>query len=430
MQAQQRLQGWLGQRIYYGWVVVGVTALTLLVSAGVRGAPGVLINPLEDDFAWSRASISFAVSIGLLLYGLAGPMAGAMMDRFGPKRLMIVGITVVAISTSASMAMSSFWQFTLLWGILGGLGTGIAAVVLGATVANRWFTNRRGLVMGIFGASTSVGQLSFVPVLMWLVTTTGWRGAVALLAISTALLIVPILLLMRDSPAEIGLRASGEQVSAPAEQSAPSGPGVILRAGRTPEFWLLAGSFFICGATSNGLIGTHFIPHSTDIGISEVTAASALGVMGAMNFVGTLASGWLTDRYDPRRLLAFYYILRGCSLLLLPFVDSFIGLMIFATFFGLDYIATVPPTSTLAADIFGRRNVGTIFGWIFAAHQLGAASAAWLGGIARDTLGDYQVSFLAAGALAITGGLMALRVNRYARPSLDRVIPQPSPAAS
>jgi len=424
------MQDWLGKRIYYGWVVVGVTALTLLVSSGVRGAPSVLINPLEDDFAWSRSSISFAVSIGLLLYGFAGPLAGALMDRFGPRRLMLAGIALVTAATAVSVAMSALWQFILLWGILGGFGTGIAAVVLGATVANRWFVNRRGMVMGIFGAATSAGMLVFVPLLMWLANSIGWRGAVTVLAVCVGLLLLPIALLMRDSPAEIGLRASGELVAPPAEQSAPAGPGVVLRAVRVPEFWLLAGSFFVCGATSNGLIGTHLIPHSTDLGISEVTAATALGLMGAMNFVGTLASGWLTDRHDPRRLLAYYYTFRGCSLLLLPFVDSFLGLMIFATFFGLDYIATVPPTAALAADIFGRRNIGTIFGWIFAAHQLGAAMAAWLGGIARDTLGDYQVSFIAAGALALTGGLMALRINRDVRPSLDPAIPHALPASS
>lgn len=419
-----RLQAWLGKRIYYGWVVVGITALTLLVSSGVRGAPGVLINPLEDDFAWSRGAISFAVSIGLLLYGLAGPLAGALMDRFGPRRLMLAGITLVTAATATSVAMNALWQFTVLWGILGGFGTGIAAVVLGATVANRWFVNRRGLVMGIFGAATSAGMLVFVPLLMWLVSVSGWRGAIAVLAVCAGLLLIPVALLMRDSPADVGLRMSGELTAPAAEHPSPSGPGVILRAARVPEFWLLAGSFFACGATSNGLIGTHFIPYSTDMGISGVTAATALGLMGAMNFVGTLTSGWLTDRYDPRRLLAYYYTFRGFSLLLLPFVDSLLGLLVFATFFGLDYIATVPPTAALSADIFGRRNVGTIFGWIFASHQLGAASAAWLGGIARDALGSYQMSFIAAGVLALTGGLMALRINREARPALERTVPR------
>lgn len=417
MQAQ--IQAWLGKRIYYGWVVVGITALTLLISSGVRGAPAVLINPLEDDFGWSRASISFAVSIGLLLFGLAGPLAGALMDRFGPRRLMLVGMAIVTAATAASVAMDALWQFTLLWGIFGGFGTGIAAVVLGATVANRWFVTRRGLVMGIFGAATSVGLLVFAPLMMWLVGSMGWRGAIAVLAVCSGLVLIPIALLMRDSPAEIGLRASGELVAPDAEQSVPSGPGVVLRAARVPEFWLLAGSFFLCGATSSGLIGTHFIAYSTDRGVSDVTAATALGLMGAMNFVGTLASGWLTDRYDPRRLLACYYVYRGATLLLLPFVDSSLALLFFATFFGLDYIATVVPTAALAADIFGRRNVGTIFGWVFAAHQLGAALAAWLGGIARDTLGDYQVAFITGGALALLGGLMALRIDRAARPALE-----------
>ena len=423
--------------IHYGWIVVAVTAATLLVSAGVRSLPGVLIYPLESDLGWTRPAISAAVSIGLLLYGLAGPFAGRLMDRFGPRLLMLAGLTLFGLATAASAAMTQLWQLNLLWGVASGIGTGMAAAVLGATVANRWFVARRGLVLGAFGAATSAGQLIFVPLLMWLVVHVGWRGSSLLMGAVALLVLVPIFLLMKDEPADVGLRPYGsapEPLSpatvALAGRAAPAAvatqaPGVMTRAVRTPEFWLLAGSFFVCGATSNGLIGTHLIPHSIDHGIPEVTAASALALMGAMNFLGTLGSGWLTDRFDPRRLLATYYTLRGLSLFVLPFATDFSGLAIFAVVFGLDYIATVPPTSALAADIFGRRNVGTVFGWVFFAHQFGAALAAYLGGLARATMGDYTFAFLTAGVVAVMGGLMALCVRRQAPVTL---IPALAPA--
>ena len=369
----------LRERLYYGWVVVAVVFLALLVSAGVRAAPAVLINPLETELGWGRAAISFAASVGLLLYGLSGPVAGWLMDRFGPTRITLVGLALIGGSTLAGAAMTELWQLNLFWGVLSGVGTGIVAPVLGATVANRWFAERRGLVLGVFGAAASAGQLISVPALMWLVVAVGWREGTVYLAVVALLVLAPVLLLMRDDPSRLGLRPYGapkgeisaEKSPAPEPGTAAKAPvetregGVLSRAFKTPEFWLLSGSFFICGASSNGIIGVHFVPHSIDHGIPEVTAASALALMGAMNFVGTIASGWLTDRYDPRRLLAVYYSLRGLSLLFLPFVTDFSGLAIFAIFFGLDYIATVPPTVALVADRFGRLNVGAVFGWVF-----------------------------------------------------------------
>ncbi len=422
----------LGGRLYYGWVVVAVVFLALLVSAGVRAAPAVLINPLETELGWSRAAISFAVSVGLLLYGLSGPVAGWLMDRFGPTRLTLVGLAVIGGSTLAGAAMTELWQLNLFWGVLSGVGTGVVAPVLGATVANRWFVERRGLVLGVFGAAASAGQLVSVPALMWLVVVAGWREGTVLLAVAVFLILVPVLLFMRDDPTRLGLRPYGareseergtaaEESPAPEPGTAAEAPaeargGAVSRALRTPEFWLLSGSFFICGASSNGIIGVHFLPHSIDHGIPEVTAASVLALMGAMNFVGTIASGWLTDRYDPRKLLAVYYSLRGLSLLLLPFVTEFAGLAVFAVFFGLDYIATVPPTVALVADRFGRMNVGAVFGWVFFSHQVGAALASYLGGVARDSLGDYTAAFLAAGILAILAALMASRITREPLP--------------
>jgi sugar phosphate permease len=400
--------------LHYAWIVVALTALTLLISSGVRSAPGVMLLPFQDEFGWSRAAISFAVSIGLVLFGLAGPFTGALMDRHGPRLLMLIGIALIAASTAAGALMTSLWQLNLFWGALSGIGTGMVASVLGATVANRWFVARRGLVLGIFGASTSAGQLVFIPLLMGMVVAAGWRPSAWLLAGLAAALLLPVALLMRNDPADLGLRPYGADGQAPIAPAARPAGGIMRSAVRTPEFWLLSATFFICGATSNGLIGTHLIPHAIDHGIAEVTAAGVLALMGTMNFVGTIASGWLTDRYNPRVLLACYYGFRGLSLLLLPFVSDPIGLSIFAILFGLDYIATVPPTSALVADIFGRRNVGTVFGWVFCAHQFGAAIAAWMGGIARDTLGDYLVAFLAAGILAVTAAGLSLRIGRGA----------------
>ncbi|MHB1133566.1 MAG: MFS transporter [Chloroflexota bacterium] len=397
------------RRFYYGWVVVGVTALALLISAGVRSAPSVLVHPLETEFGWSRAAIAFAISLGLLLYGLAGPLSGSLIDRYGPKPLLLGGLALSALSMGAAATLSQLWQLNLFLGILGGLGTGAAASVLGAAVANRWFVARRGLVMGLFGAAASAGQLIFIPALMFLVVTLGWRGSVALLAVAAGLALLPALFFMRNDPADLGLRPYGAGAAASVE--AGSDEGVLRRAVRAPAFWLLSGSFFICGATSSGLIGTHLIPHAIDHGVAEVTAAGVLGLMGTMNFIGTLGSGWLTDRLPPHLLLVGYYGFRSLSLFLLPFVGDAAGLSVFAVIYGLDFMATVPPTSALAADLFGRRHVGTVFGWIFFSHQVGAALAAWLGGLVHDALGDYGAAFLAAGLLAVTAALLSLRLG-------------------
>jgi sugar phosphate permease len=407
----------ISRRLHYGWVVVAVTALTLIISAGVRSAPGVMVVPLEQDLHWSRAAISLAVSIGLLCYGLTAPLSGSIMDRFGPRWVMVAGLAIMGVSMIASARMTEQWQLNLFWGALSGVGTGIVALVLGAAVAARWFVARRGLITGVFGASTSAGQLIFYPLLVWLVGTLGWRGSIMILAAVALVLLVPVLLLMRNRPTDVGQQPYGatstvaEAIVEPAERQ-----GIMRRAIAMPAFWLLTITFFICGATSNGLIGTHFIPHVGDHGISPNIAAGLLAIMGAMNFVGTIGSGWLTDRYNPRRLLAWYYGFRGLSLLLLPFVTSYTGLTAFAILFGLDYIATVPPTTALVADTFGHKHVGTVFGWIFCAHQIGAAMAAWLGGVAHDLLGHYGTAFLVAGILAIAAAALSLRIGRVPVP--------------
>jgi predicted MFS family arabinose efflux permease len=405
--------------LFYGWIVVGVTVVALLVSAGIRAAPGVLIVPLELDMGWSRTLIATAVSVGLLLFGFAGPLAGLLVDRLGPRAVMLAGLLLMVASMVASALMQSVWQMLLFWGAVSGLATGLVGAVMGTAVANRWFYARRGLVLGIFGAATSAGQLIFLPTIVKLTELIGWRGATYLLAGLAALMLPLIFLLMRDRPADVGALPYGLSEPPPAAASRPSGIAVMGAALRSPTFWLLTGTFFICGTSSNGIIGTHFVPHAVDHGISQTVAAGTLALMGLMNFVGTLGSGYLTDRYDPRVLLACYYGFRGLSLLLLPFVSEPLGLAVFAVLFGLDYIATVPPTSALVADTFGRANAGTVFGWVFCAHQIGAALAAWLGGVTRDLTGDYGLAFILAGVLAITATGLSLGIRREPAPALQ-----------
>jgi MFS family permease len=404
--------------LFYGWVVVGVTVVALLVSAGIRAAPGVLIVPLDLDTGWGRGLIATAVSVGLLLFGFAGPLAGWLVDRRGPRAVMAGGLALMAASMVASATMRAPWQMLLFWGAASGLATGLVGAVMGTAVANRWFYARRGLVLGIFGAATSAGQLIFLPAIVGVTGLIGWRGASWGLAVIAAALIPVVLLLMRNSPADVGALPLGLTQAPPASATRPAGMAVMGVALRSPTFWLLAATFFICGASSNGMVGTHFVPHAVDHGISQTTAAGALALMGLMNFAGTLGSGYLTDRYDPRVLLACYYGFRGLSLLFLPFVHNPLGLAIFAILFGLDYIATVPPTSALVADSFGRANAGTVFGWVFCAHQIGAALAAWLGGVAYELTGGYGIAFVAAGVLAITATGLSLGIRRGGVPAL------------
>jgi predicted MFS family arabinose efflux permease len=407
---------------FYGWVVVAVTVAALLVSAGIRAAPGVLIVPLNLDTGWSRGLIATAVSVGLLLFGFAGPLAGWLVDRVGPRAVMLAGLALMAASMVASALMRAPWQMLVFWGAVSGLATGLVGAVMGTAVANRWFYARRGLVLGIFGAATSAGQLIFLPGIVGMTGLIGWRGASYVLAALAAALIPLVALLMRDSPADVGELPYGLSAPPPASAVKPSGFAIMGVALRSPTFWLLTATFFICGASSNGIVGTHFVPFAVDHGIAQTTAAGALALMGFMNFVGTLGSGYLTDRYDPRVLLACYYGFRGISLLFLPFLTTPLGLALFAILFGLDYIATVPPTSALVADSFGRANAGTVFGWVFCAHQIGAALAAWLGGLVYDQTGAYSIAFFGAGLLAIAATGLSLSIRRGPAPL-------PAPAA-
>ena len=407
------------RRLHYAWIAAGLTFLVLLVAAGVRSAPGVLIVPVERELGWSRATLSLAVSVSLVLYGLLGPFAAALMDRLGVRRTMTLALAILAIGVAATSLVTAPWQMVALWGFVVGTGTGMTALVLGATVVNRWFETRRGLVMGMLSAATATGQLIFLPLLAWLVESAGWRLGVLVIA-GAALALVPVVgLLMRERPADLGLAPYGAEGGPRPALPHAGNPVMValetLRDGlRSRDFWLLAGSFFICGASTNGLIGTHLIPACSDHGIPEIQAAGLLAAMGLFDLVGTTASGWLSDRYDNRWLLAWYYGLRGLSLLYLPFAFdvSFYGLSLFAMFYGLDWIATVPPTVKLCGQSFGRERAGIMFGWVFAAHQLGAAFIAFLAGLIRTELSDYLAAFLFAGLLCLAASMMVLLIGR------------------
>lgn len=410
----------LPHRLHYAWVVAGVTFVVLLIGAGIRATPGILIVPLEREFGWSTATIGAAVAVNIFLYGMIGPFAVAIIERFGLRRSVCAALLVLAAGTAATVFMRASWQMVALWGVLVGSGSGMVANVLGATVAGRWFGRHRGLVVGLLTASSATGQLVFLPLLAHIVVDHGWR-AVALTVAATALGLVPLVaLLMRDRPADLGLPRYGERVLQPAPKGGVNPARRALQglaAGtRHRDFWLLAGTFFVCGASTNGLIGTHLIPACLDRGIPEVTAAGILALMGICDLLGTTASGWLTDRVDPRKLLAWYYGLRGLSLIFLPqaFDGSLYGLSLFAVFYGLDWIATVPPTVALAGRSFGEENAALMFGWIAATHQIGAACAAWAAGAVRTGTGDYTSAFVAAGFLCLVAAAMAMLIGRDA----------------
>jgi sugar phosphate permease len=417
---------------YYGWFVVGICFLTTLTSAGVRSSPSVLIHPLEGEFGWSRTLIASALSMNLLLFGVAAPISGFLIDRYGPRKVMMGSLTLLIAGVSGTIVMTQFWQFFLVWGIIVGLGAGGVGSVLTATVGNRWFVARRGLALGILGSASSTGQIIFLPFFMAMIAYAGWRiGSMTLIVV--AMILLPLIyFFMRDDPSAVGLEPYG----AGDAKAASSGGATSLRGMSAknatitarevlthPTFWLLCGSFFVCGGTANGLIGTHLIPHEIEMGIPEVAAASILGIMGALNMVGTIFSGWMVDRVQPQRWLALVYALRGVSLLLLPFLKDFSGLVLFAIIYGLDWFATVPPSMAITADTFGRQNVGKVYGWIFMSHQIGAAIMASAAAAMRDYLGEYNTAFLTAGFIAMIAAGLALQIKTKPK---QAVSPPPS----
>jgi MFS family permease len=403
-------------RLHWAWVVAAVSFVAILGAAGFRSVPGVMMNPLHHEFGWSHGTVGLAMSVNMTLFGLTAPFAAAMMDRLGVRPVLSAALVLIATGSALSVGMTASWQLVLLWGVLVGVGTGAISMGFVATVSTRWFEQRRGLVTGVLTAASATGQLIFLPVVAEVTTRHGWRWA-SLIVAAAALSVVPLVLVfMRNYPQDKGLIAYGATAPNPAVVPAGSFRAAFdgLRIGaRVPAFWLLAGSFAICGMTTNGLIGTHFIPAANDHGMPTTVAAGLLATIGILDVAGTIFSGWLTDRVDPRLLLVVYYVGRGISLLLLPSLlspQAEPGTWVFIVFYGLDWVATVPPTIALCRNYFGARTP-VVFGWVFASHQLGAAVAAAGAGWLRDLRGDYDLPFYLAAALCVVAALLCLNVR-------------------
>jgi predicted MFS family arabinose efflux permease len=407
------------RRFHPAWIVAAVAFLALVGAAGFRAAPSVLMLPLEEEFGWTRTQLSLAVTVNLLLYGLMAPFAAALMARFGLRKVTTVALLLVASGAGLSIFATQPWMLVLTWGVLIGVGTGSMALVFAATVADNWFVKSRGLVVGILTAGSATGQLIFLPFIALLVQNQGWRQA-SLLVAAGALAVVPLVLIfLRNHPVEIGLTPYG----APADyefEPRPRGNAVgkalktLAQASRVRTFWALVAGFAICGATTNGLIGTHFIPSAADHGMAETTAAGLLAVVGIFDIIGTIASGWLTDRVNPRILLAGYYAFRGVGLLVLPFLLSATvqpPIIIFVVIYGLDWVATVPPTVALCREIFGKDGP-IVFGWVFASHQIGAAIAATVAGVVRDQTGQYTAAWFGAAGLCMVAAVVSATITR------------------
>jgi predicted MFS family arabinose efflux permease len=407
-------------RVHYAWVVVGLMFLVMLATAGVRAAPSVLIVPLEHAFGWSRATISAAISVNIFLFGLIGPFGAGLMQTFGIRRTVLLALSVLSVSVGLSGFIDQPWEMFATWGVMVGIASGATSTGLAATVANRWFEKNRGLAIGLLTASNASGQLVFLPLLAHLAETGSWRTVSWVVAATAAAMIPLVFLLLPESPARVGLLPLGATVEPEARRHgdpvrvAFSG---LARGARSADFWLLSASFFICGFSTNGLIGTHLISYCFDHGIPEVQAAGLLAAMGVFDLIGTTGSGWLTDRYNPRVLLFWYYGLRGLSLAALPFTGfDGVSLGVFAVFYGLDWIATVPPTVMLTNEVFGKRDAPVIVSWIVAGHQLGAAAAAMGAGAVRNATGSYAPAFLASGLACLIASLLVLRVSRADAP--------------
>jgi MFS family permease len=404
---------------FYGWFIVALAFLANLTAAGLRSAPAVLIHPWESEFGWSRAQIAGAAGLNLLLLGLMAPLGGWLIDRFGPRRVILASLGAIATGVFATVFVTELWQLVFLWGIVLGIATGVTPP-LGASIATRWFVSRRGLAIGIMTNANAAGQVVFLPLLMTLVVAGGWRSGLVMIALSAAILIPAVWLWMRDYPADVGLEPFRSEKESASRQSRsgyvrgnirPVSLSSVGEAFKTSTFWLLAGCFFICGVTANGLIGTHLIPHAIERGIPQLTAATAVGIMGGASFVGTTFAGWLVDRVDPRKVLAAVYALRGSSLFILPYVTEPLGLFVFAVIYGLDWYASGPATTTIIARSFGHERVGSLFGLVFVFHQLGGAGAALAGGWARMQFGDYQYAFLIGGCMGLLAACLALAIR-------------------
>jgi len=407
------------KRLHPAWVVAGITFLTLIASAGTRSAPSVLIVPLEESFGWGRDEISFAIAVNVLLFGLVAPFAAALMERFGIKKVVMTALSVVGTGSALTIFIQKPWQLVALWGVVVGIGTGSMALVFAASIANRWFIKNRGLVIGGLTAATATGQLIFLPGLSTLATNVGWQSVSVAVALSCFVMVPIIGLFMYERPSSAGVTPYGAPFDwvEPIQNKQNAGRVAIdslKQALKVRNFWYLAGSFFVCGLSTNGLIGTHFIPAAHDHGMMEVAAASLLALVGVFDVIGTLFSGWLTDRIDPKKLLFFYYLLRGVSLFLLPsilFSTIHPSTLVFVIFYGLDWVATVPPTILLCRTVLGPERATVVYGWVFAAHQIGGSIAALGAGIARVKFGDYSLAFYTSGFLCVITAMAVLKIN-------------------
>lgn len=420
------------RRIHPAWLVAIVTFWVLLASAAFRSSMGLMVVPFEDEFGWSRSAISLAVSVNLVLYGVTAPFAAAFMERFGVRQVVVGALALISLGTGLTLVMSQSWQLVLLWGLFVGLGVGATALVFGALVANRWFVKRRGLVIGIFGAAWATGQLVFLPIISRTIEVFGWRYASITIAVLAAMLIPFVWLILADRPADVGVRPYGADPDATPQETernathsgwaaARTAIDGLLVGVRTRAFWLLAGTFFVCGWTTNGIVSTHFIPSAHDHGMGATMAAGLLAIVGIFDLIGTIGSGWLTDRFDPRVLLGIYYGLRavaliGLPLLLGPNIDP--PIVVIMILFGLDWVATVPPTAILCGRIYGPERGPIVFGWVFAAHMIGAAVAAAVSGAIRDTAGDYATAWYLAGVLAVLAAIAAFFIPKTTTPSV------------
>jgi sugar phosphate permease len=403
--------------MHRAWYVAAAGFVALLAAAAIRATFGILMEPLMDEFAWSHSAISLAASVNLVVFGLSAPFAAAFTERFGLRRVVAGALTLIALCAIALTQITQPWQLYLVWGLFAGAATGAVAPVLAAMIAGRWFVARRGLVVGMLTAANSTGQLIFLPLMARITETTDWRWTMAVVGGAAAIALVTVLAGLRDRPSDLGLAPYGGEAEPAPPGPRPAAIAVLRQIARDRVFIALAGSFYICGATTVGLIAVHLIPAAHDHGIPAGQAAGLLAAMGVLDIVGTTGSGWLTDRHPARTLLLVYYAGRGVSLLILPMALSLEGptLTAFTVFYGLDWIATVPPTVALVTQRFGREIGGIAFGWIFAAHQLGGAAAAWAAGFVRDDTGTYSGVFVVSGLLCF--GAVVMLAGIRARPA-------------
>ena len=410
----------MSKKIHPGWIAALVTFFTLMATAGFRSAPSVLIVPLEEAFGWSRSQIATAVSINVLLFGLVAPFAAALMERFTVRKVVMAALMVVAISSTSTIFMTEPWHLWALWGIGVGAGAGSMALVFAATIANRWFVAKKGIVVGALTAATATGQLIFLPLLSHFAINYGWKSVSITVGAASAAVVPFIFLFLKEKPEALGIKPYGAPEGwQPAPRSEMSAGQLAIdtavQSSKSRDFWILFGTFFVCGLSTNGLIGTHFIPAAHDHGMPTTVAASLLALIGVFDVIGTIFSGYLTDRIDPRRLLFFYYGLRGLSLFLLPSIlysSLHPSTLVFIIFYGLDWVATVPPTIVLCRQVLGPQRATVVYGWVFVGHQIGASVAALSAAVLRVKLGDYALSFYISATMCLIAALAVLQIAK------------------